>query len=88
MSHPTPDAHAAAQLAKQGAHTVVFHSVNPFTMLTEECLHVHLPVAVSIVVFILQMHLHNIYVLVLLSLTYFPTQQLAVKLAPGNYRFK
>lgn len=44
--------------------------------------------AVSIVVFILQMHLHNIYVLVLLSLTGFPTRQLAVRLAPGNCRFK
>lgn len=44
--------------------------------------------AVSIVVFILQMHLHNIYVLVLLSLTSFTTQQLAVRLAPGNCRFK
>lgn len=27
MSHPTPDARAAAQLAKQGIHTAVFHSV-------------------------------------------------------------
>jgi len=44
--------------------------------------------AVSVVIFILQMSLHNIYISVLFSLTYFPIWQLAMTMAPGNCRFK